>query len=40
MAETASLITTPFGHDSPAAEVVEGIDLADKHAIVTGAASG
>jgi NAD(P)-dependent dehydrogenase (short-subunit alcohol dehydrogenase family) len=40
MAETAELITTPFGHDSTAAEVVEGIDLTGKRAIVTGAASG
>jgi NAD(P)-dependent dehydrogenase (short-subunit alcohol dehydrogenase family) len=36
----ATLITTPFGHSSTAAEVVEGIDLAGKRAIVTGAASG
>jgi NAD(P)-dependent dehydrogenase (short-subunit alcohol dehydrogenase family) len=34
------LITTPFGFDSTAAEVVEGIDLAGKRAIVTGGASG
>ncbi len=34
------LITTPFGFDSTAAEVVEGIDLIGKRAIVTGAASG
>jgi NAD(P)-dependent dehydrogenase (short-subunit alcohol dehydrogenase family) len=40
MAQTAELIKTPFGHDSTAAEVVEGIDLAGKRAIVTGAASG
>ncbi len=33
-------ITTPFGAESTAAEVVEGIDLAGKRAIVTGAASG
>jgi NAD(P)-dependent dehydrogenase (short-subunit alcohol dehydrogenase family) len=40
MTETAELIATPFGHDSTAAEVVEGVDLAGKRAIVTGAASG
>jgi NAD(P)-dependent dehydrogenase (short-subunit alcohol dehydrogenase family) len=33
-------ITTPFGADSTAAEVIEGIDLSGKRAIVTGAASG
>ncbi len=33
-------ITTPFGFHSTAAEVVEGIDLSGKRAIVTGAASG
>jgi NAD(P)-dependent dehydrogenase (short-subunit alcohol dehydrogenase family) len=31
---------TPFGFDSTAAEVVDGIDLTGKRAIVTGAASG
>jgi NAD(P)-dependent dehydrogenase (short-subunit alcohol dehydrogenase family) len=36
----ATLITTTFGHSSTAAEVVEGIDLTGKRAIVTGAASG
>ncbi|HEY9661049.1 MAG TPA: SDR family NAD(P)-dependent oxidoreductase, partial [Allocoleopsis sp.] len=35
-----ALITTPFGRHSTAAEVVEGIDLSGKRAIVTGAASG
>jgi NAD(P)-dependent dehydrogenase (short-subunit alcohol dehydrogenase family) len=33
-------ITTPFGFRSTAAEVVAGIDLTGKRAIVTGAASG
>jgi NAD(P)-dependent dehydrogenase (short-subunit alcohol dehydrogenase family) len=33
-------ITTPFGFDSTAAEVVAGIDLTGKRAIVTGAGSG
>jgi NAD(P)-dependent dehydrogenase (short-subunit alcohol dehydrogenase family) len=33
-------ITTPFGPKSTAAEVVAGIDLSGKRAIVTGAASG
>jgi NAD(P)-dependent dehydrogenase (short-subunit alcohol dehydrogenase family) len=40
MTTTATRITTPFGLDSTAAEVVEGIDLTGKRAIVTGAASG
>jgi NAD(P)-dependent dehydrogenase (short-subunit alcohol dehydrogenase family) len=40
MAVTTTLITTPFGHDSTAAEVVDGVDLTGKRAIVTGAASG
>jgi NAD(P)-dependent dehydrogenase (short-subunit alcohol dehydrogenase family) len=35
-----SRITTPFGAESTAAEVVEGIDLSGKRAIVTGGASG
>lgn len=35
-----ALITTPFGRHSTAAEVVKGIDLSGKRAIVTGAASG
>jgi NAD(P)-dependent dehydrogenase (short-subunit alcohol dehydrogenase family) len=33
-------IQTPFGFDSTAAEVIEGIDLSDQHAIVTGGSSG
>ena len=33
-------IITPFGFDSTAAEVIEGIDLSGKRAIVTGASSG
>jgi NAD(P)-dependent dehydrogenase (short-subunit alcohol dehydrogenase family) len=33
-------ITTPFGFESTAADVVSGIDLTSKRAIVTGAASG
>jgi NAD(P)-dependent dehydrogenase (short-subunit alcohol dehydrogenase family) len=37
---THTLITTPFGFASTAAEVVDGIDLAGKRAIVTGGASG
>jgi NAD(P)-dependent dehydrogenase (short-subunit alcohol dehydrogenase family) len=42
MTQTASpdLIHTPFGFDSTAAEVIEGISLDSKHAIVTGASSG
>jgi NAD(P)-dependent dehydrogenase (short-subunit alcohol dehydrogenase family) len=35
-----TLITTPFGFESTAAEVVAGIDLAGKRAIVTGGSSG
>jgi len=35
-----NLITTPFGHESTAAEVAAGIDLTGKRAIVTGGASG
>ncbi|BAY50517.1 short-chain dehydrogenase/reductase SDR (plasmid) [Scytonema sp. HK-05] len=33
-------ITTPFGRHSTAVEVVKGIDLSGKRAIITGAASG
>jgi NAD(P)-dependent dehydrogenase (short-subunit alcohol dehydrogenase family) len=33
-------ITTPFGFDSTAAQVIEGIDLSRKRAIVTGGSSG
>ena len=33
-------ITTPFGFNSTADEVLRGVDLDGKHAIVTGAASG
>jgi NAD(P)-dependent dehydrogenase (short-subunit alcohol dehydrogenase family) len=41
MAEaTTDRITTPFGAESTAAEVVDGIDLTGKRAIVTGGASG
>jgi hypothetical protein len=32
-----TLIRTPFGFDSTAAEVVAGIDLRGKRAVVTGA---
>lgn len=35
-----SRITTPFGFQSTASEVLHGIDLSGKHAIVTGGASG
>src|SRR5258707_8913584 len=34
------LITAPFNAESPAIEVIAGIDLADRRAIVTGGASG
>jgi NAD(P)-dependent dehydrogenase (short-subunit alcohol dehydrogenase family) len=41
MTETPpELILTPFGFDSTAAEVIEGIDLSGKRVIVTGGASG
>jgi NAD(P)-dependent dehydrogenase (short-subunit alcohol dehydrogenase family) len=33
-------IQTPFGFDSTATEVIDGIDLSGRHAIVTGASSG
>jgi len=35
-----NLIQTPFGFDSTAAEVIDGIDLSGKRAIVTGGSSG
>jgi len=38
--ESVTLITTPFSFESTAAEVVAGIDLTGKRAIVTGGASG
>ncbi len=37
---TAPQITTPFGFSSTAAEVIAGVDLSGKQAIVTGASSG
>jgi NAD(P)-dependent dehydrogenase (short-subunit alcohol dehydrogenase family) len=37
---SATRIQTPFGFDSTAAEVIEGIDLSGKRAIVTGGSSG
>ena len=40
MTETSPLISTPFGFSSTAAEVVDGIDLTGRNAIVTGGASG
>jgi len=35
-----TLTATPFGFTSTAAEVLDGVDLSDKRAVVTGAASG
>jgi NAD(P)-dependent dehydrogenase (short-subunit alcohol dehydrogenase family) len=35
-----ALISTPFGFDTTAAEVLDGVDLSKKRAVVTGAASG
>jgi hypothetical protein len=37
---TSSLIRTPFGFESTATEVIAGIDLSSRRAIVTGASSG
>jgi NAD(P)-dependent dehydrogenase (short-subunit alcohol dehydrogenase family) len=37
---TANLITTQFGFDSTAAEVIEGINLSGKRVVVTGGSSG
>jgi NAD(P)-dependent dehydrogenase (short-subunit alcohol dehydrogenase family) len=37
---SADLIKTPFGFTSTAAEVIAGVDLSGKRAIVTGASSG
>ena len=33
-------VTTPFGYESTATDVIEGVDLSGKTAIVTGASSG
>jgi NAD(P)-dependent dehydrogenase (short-subunit alcohol dehydrogenase family) len=40
IAATTDRITTPFGFESTAAEVAEGVDLSGTRAVVTGAASG
>lgn len=40
MVSTQAPISSPFGHRSTAREVVEGIDLAGKHVLVTGGYSG
>jgi NAD(P)-dependent dehydrogenase (short-subunit alcohol dehydrogenase family) len=40
MEQAKTRITTPFGARSTAAEVIAGVDLAGKRAIVTGASSG
>ena len=37
---THPLITTPFGAESTAADVIAGVDLTGRRAIVTGASSG
>jgi NAD(P)-dependent dehydrogenase (short-subunit alcohol dehydrogenase family) len=37
---SAARITTPFGFESTATDVVNGIDLSGRRAIVTGASSG
>src|ERR1700712_3112368 len=36
----STLISTPFGASSTAAEVIAGVDLSGKRAVVTGGASG
>ncbi|MGW3983221.1 SDR family NAD(P)-dependent oxidoreductase [Streptomyces mirabilis] len=36
----SQLFTTPFGRDSTASEVIEGVDLSGRRAIVTGAGAG
>jgi NAD(P)-dependent dehydrogenase (short-subunit alcohol dehydrogenase family) len=40
MENTITRVITPFGFETTAAEVVDGVDLSGKRAIVTGAASG
>jgi NAD(P)-dependent dehydrogenase (short-subunit alcohol dehydrogenase family) len=40
MTTDTDLITTPFGFEATAAEVIDGIDLTDRRALVTGASSG
>jgi len=40
MTTSPNIIRTRFGFDSTAAEVIDGIDLSGKHAIVTGGSSG
>jgi NAD(P)-dependent dehydrogenase (short-subunit alcohol dehydrogenase family) len=40
MSTDTDLITTPFGFEATAAEVIDGIDLTDRRALVTGASSG
>jgi NAD(P)-dependent dehydrogenase (short-subunit alcohol dehydrogenase family) len=40
IAPDQTLLTTPFGAESTALEVVEGVDLSGKRAVVTGGASG
>jgi NAD(P)-dependent dehydrogenase (short-subunit alcohol dehydrogenase family) len=39
-AATTDLLTTPFGAESTALEVLDGVDLAGKRALVTGGSSG
>jgi NAD(P)-dependent dehydrogenase (short-subunit alcohol dehydrogenase family) len=40
MENTITRVTTPFGFETTAAEVVDGVDLSGKRGIVTGGASG
>ena len=40
LTQTQTRITTPFGAESTAAEVIAGIDLTGRRAIVTGGSSG
>ncbi|MFB8776435.1 SDR family NAD(P)-dependent oxidoreductase [Streptomyces broussonetiae] len=38
--DARALITTPYDRDTTAAEVLDGVDLTGRHAVVTGGASG
>jgi NAD(P)-dependent dehydrogenase (short-subunit alcohol dehydrogenase family) len=40
MSTDTELITTPFGFEATAAEVIDGVDLTGRRAVVTGASSG
>src|SRR5881392_4530770 len=40
MEDTVTRVSTPFGFETTAAEVVQGVDLTGRRAIVTGGSSG